>query len=110
MSAIKRLGNRVAERSFFRIIENHRCPCDGLERQPLQAYRTAKRDNRHAASNETKHGHETRDALLPRQFILGRAYVSDTTGSNFREAILLILRLRLRFPLPRQFSFNLQLK
>ena len=76
----------------------------------MQAYRAAKRNNRHAASNETKHDHETRDALLPRQFILGRAYVSDTTGSNFREAISLILRLRLRFPLPRQFSFNLQLK
>ena len=76
----------------------------------MQAYRTAKRDNRHTASNETKHGHETRDALLTRQFILGRAYVSDTKGSNFREIISLILCLRLRCALPRQFSFNLQLQ
>ena len=76
----------------------------------MQAYRAAKRNNRRAASNETKHDHETRDALLPRQFILGRAHVSDTTGSNFREAISLILRLRLRCALPRQFPFDFQLE
>ena len=77
----------------------------------MQANCTAKRDNRHAASNESKHDHETRDALLTRQFIPGRVSVSVTLRVlNFRKVISLILRLRLGFALPRQSSFDFQLE
>ena len=75
----------------------------------MQADRAAKRANGDYASDRTEHVCEPSDALLTRQFILA-ARVSVTLGSKFPEAISLILRLRLRFTLPRQFSFNLQLE
>ena len=52
----------------------------------MQSDCAAKRNDRHAASNESKHDHEARDALLPRQFILSRACVSVTLRVlNFRN-------------------------
>jgi len=62
--AIERLRNRLAQRSVFCVIDNHRCPGDGLERQPLQADCATKRENRNRATNATKHAHKIKDALL----------------------------------------------
>jgi hypothetical protein len=55
MSAIKRLTDRPTQRCAFRIIDDHRCPGDGLERQPLQPDCAAKRKNCDRTPNPTKH-------------------------------------------------------
>ena len=53
--AIERLRNRLTERTALGIIDDHRRPCDGLERQPMQADCAAKRENRDDAANLVKH-------------------------------------------------------
>ena len=62
--AIERLRNCPTQRSVFRVVDNHRCPGDGLERQPLQADCATQRENRNGATNTTKHAHEIKDAPL----------------------------------------------
>ena len=59
--AVKRLDNCMAQRSVFRIIDDHRCPGDRLQRQPLQTNCAAKRQNRDSAGNATKHADESSD-------------------------------------------------
>lgn len=68
MRAIEGLRDRLTQRTTFRIIHNHRCPRDRLQREPLQADRAAKRENRHRASNGTKHAHEASEQLVVGQF------------------------------------------
>jgi hypothetical protein len=46
----------------FCIVDDHRRPGDGLERQPLQADCATQRENRNGATNTTKHAHEITDA------------------------------------------------
>ena len=67
MSAVERFGNRAADGILFRVIHNHRCPCDGLERQPLQTDCATERENRDPASNPTNHAGETSCAMSMRQ-------------------------------------------
>ena len=52
---VKCFGNCVAQRSVFRIIDDHRCPGDGLQRHPLQTDCAANGENRNPASNAPKH-------------------------------------------------------
>ena len=55
MRAIERLRNRLAQRAALRIIDDHRRPRDGLERQPMEADCAAKRKNCDDAANAAKH-------------------------------------------------------
>jgi hypothetical protein len=57
--AIKRPGDRMAERTLLGVRDNHRGPGNRLQRQPLQSDPAAKRENRDGAGNATKHAHES---------------------------------------------------
>jgi hypothetical protein len=46
MSAIERLSNSLTYRRAFRVIDEHRCPRQRLQNDPLQADRAAKGENR----------------------------------------------------------------
>ena len=53
--AIEGFGYRLTQSTAFGIIDDHRRPRDGLQRQPMQAYRAAKRKNCDDAANAPKH-------------------------------------------------------
>lgn len=55
MRPIERLRNCLAQRTAFRIIDDHRSPRDGLERQPMQPDCAAKGENCDDATNAAKH-------------------------------------------------------
>jgi hypothetical protein len=58
MRAIKRLSNRFPQRRALRVINNHRCPRQRLESDPMQTNRAAKRDNGGDAGGAAKHDRE----------------------------------------------------
>jgi len=60
--AIERLCNGPTQRSVFCVVDDHRCPRDGLQRQPMQTDCATQRENRDGAANATKHAHKIRDA------------------------------------------------
>jgi len=55
MSAIESFSDRVADGILFRVIDDHRRPRDGLERQPMQTDCATKRKNCDDATNPAKH-------------------------------------------------------
>ena len=67
MRAIECLGDRAADGTLLGVIHNHGCPCDGLERQPLQTDCATERENGDRATNPTNHACETSDATSARQ-------------------------------------------
>ena len=58
MRAIKRLSNRLAQRCTLRVIDDHRCPRQRLERDPMQSDCATECDNRGDAGGATKHDRE----------------------------------------------------
>jgi len=58
MSAVKGLSNRLAQRRPLRVINDHRCPRQRLERDPMQSDCAAKRENRGDAGGAAKHERE----------------------------------------------------
>ena len=58
MCAVKRLSNRLAQRRALRVINDHRCPRQRLERDPMQTDCAAKRENRGDAGGAAKHERE----------------------------------------------------
>ena len=58
MSAVKRLSNRLAQRRAHRVINDHRCPRQRLQCNPLQPNRATKRENRGDAAGAAKHERE----------------------------------------------------
>ena len=58
MSAIKRLSNRFPQRRALRVINDHRCPRQRLESDPMQSNCTAKRENRGDVAGTAKHDRE----------------------------------------------------
>lgn len=58
MRAVKRLSNRLAQRRTLRVINDHRCPRQRLERDPMQSDCAAKRENRGDAGGAAKHERE----------------------------------------------------
>jgi hypothetical protein len=55
MHAVKGLRNRLAQRRALRIIDDHRCPCQRLKNNPMQANRATKRENRGDATGIAEH-------------------------------------------------------
>ena len=55
MHAVERSGNRVTQRHLLRVVDDHRCPRNGLQRQPLQPDCATKCENRNGTTNATKH-------------------------------------------------------
>ena len=55
MRAIERSRYRLTERASLGVIDDHRCPGDGLQRQPLQTNCAAKRKNCGDAADAAKH-------------------------------------------------------
>ena len=53
--AVEGLRDRLAERRALRIIYDHRCPRDGLERNPMQPDRATERENHGNAAGAAKH-------------------------------------------------------
>jgi hypothetical protein len=62
MCAIKCLLERLAKRRALRVLDDHRCPGQRLERNPMQAHCAAKRENHDDAANAVKHAV---DAICP---------------------------------------------
>ena len=58
MCAVKRLSNRLAQRRAHRVINDHRCPRQRLQSNPMQPNRAAKRENRGDAAGAAKHERE----------------------------------------------------
>jgi len=87
MSAIKCLSNRLAQRGAFRVIDEHRCPGQRLERDPLQAGGAAKRDDCNNATDLSKHDCEASD-----QPDLGQA--NDVRTSRYDVTCLASRKLR----------------
>jgi hypothetical protein len=67
MSAIESLFNRLTQRTVFRIINDHRCPGDGLKRQPMQTDCATERANGDNTSKATKHAAEPSESIEIRQ-------------------------------------------
>jgi len=65
--AIKRPGDRMAERILLGVGDNHRGPGNRLQRQPLQPDCAAKREDRDCTGNARKHAHETSERSPIRQ-------------------------------------------
>ena len=55
MRAVERSGNRMTQRHVFRVVDDHCCPGNGLQRQPLQSNCATKCENRNRTTNATKH-------------------------------------------------------
>ncbi len=55
MSTIKCLSDCLAQGRALRVIDEHRCPRQRLERDPLQADRAAKGENRDDPAYMAKH-------------------------------------------------------
>ena len=60
MGTIKCLSDCLAKRRAFCVIDEHRRPGQRLERDPLQADRTAKRTDHNNATDLAKHDCEAR--------------------------------------------------
>jgi len=58
MSAVKRLSNRLAQRRALRVINDHRCPRQRLESDPMQSDCATKRENRGNPGDAAKHERE----------------------------------------------------
>src|SRR5207249_6152202 len=64
MSAVKRLANRLAQRRALRVINDHRCPRQRLESDPMQPDRATKRKNCGNPADATKHDCEASDPAV----------------------------------------------
>jgi len=58
MCAVKRLSNRLAQRRALRVINDHRCPRQRLQSNPMQPNRATKRENRGNPADAAKHERE----------------------------------------------------
>jgi hypothetical protein len=58
MRAIKCLGDRCAEGYVLGVLNDHRCPGYRLKRNPVQANRATKHENRRDAAGAAKHDDE----------------------------------------------------
>ena len=55
MRSVEGAFHRLAKRRALRVLNHHRRPGDRLERNPVQADRATKRDNRNHATDAVKH-------------------------------------------------------
>src|SRR5207249_4522224 len=84
----------LTQRTAFGIIDDHRCPRDGLKRYPMQTDCAAERANGGNTSKTTNHAAEPSESIDIRQSLEQRLFINVVTLCLLREIHSLVPRFR----------------